>query len=47
MSKIKSFIKKKKKWKGINVPSGVKESERKSPKKQIELFPQCTVSHEN
>ena len=46
MSKIKSFIKKNK-WKGINVPSGVKEWERKTPKKQIELFPQCTVSHEN
>ena len=46
MSKIKSFIKKNK-WKGINVPSGVKEWERKTPKKQIELFPQFTVSHEN
>ena len=38
---------KKNKWKGINVPSGVKEWERKTPKKQIELFPQFTVSHEN
>ena len=46
MSKIKSFIKKNK-WKGIKVPSGVKEWERKTPKKQIELFPQFTVSHEN